>query len=75
MSERRSDSEEYKGHHIHVLAERIDGNSHWTVVVEIQQPNREWLPAISDDDHSYEQLEVALSTGSEIGRQFIDRNG
>jgi hypothetical protein len=72
MSERRYDDEIYKEHAIRVLAERYDSSSAWTIEVHIQVPDGSHLPTIHDNDRSYPTLEIALATGSELGRKIVD---
>ncbi len=72
MGEKRSNDEMYKGHAIRVLAECHDVESAWTIEVHIQGPDGSHLPTIRDDDHSYQTLNVAFDTGSELGRRVVD---
>ena len=72
MNGQRSDQNEYKGHLIVVRATQVAAGGGWTIEVDIQNiATGEWLPPISDDDHSYADVDIALTTGDEIGRQVV----
>ena len=72
MSNQRYDDETYKDYQIRIYAERVDATSAWTIEVHIQAPDGSHLPAIRDNDDSYDDLGVAFATGSQIGRDVVD---
>jgi hypothetical protein len=72
MSERRYNDETYKDHAIRVYAERYDDSSDWTIEVHVQAPDGSHLPPIRESDHPFPTLDIALASGSEIGRKVVD---
>jgi len=68
----RSLEETYKGHLIVVEAKHLAEDS-WTYTVDIRLPDGNWLPTISDDDHTYEGATIALTSGLSDGKEQVDR--
>jgi len=72
MSERRYNDETYRDHEIRVLAERVDAASAWTIEIHIQSPDGTHLPTICDTNRSFQDIDFAFTTGSEVGRNTVD---
>lgn len=72
MLNRRYEDEIYKDHQIRIYAERIDAESAWTIEIHVQAPDGTHLPSIKDNDHSYTNLAIAFTTGSQMGRNLVD---
>lgn len=51
------------GSNVTVIASRFDATSRWTIKVDVVTADGNRLPRMSDDDHSYSELEEAFEAG------------
>lgn len=72
---KRSEHEEYKQHHIHVLAMQVVQGAAWVIEVHVLRPDGSWLPVVADHDNAYPSLSIAFASGSQIGQELVDGGG